>query len=98
MLGLFAVADWTPRAALPEIKSPAKELGPLEAGIDDQTLLAAMTAHPILVSWPIVCTRKGARLCRPSQTMLDLLDRLPPGPMHKEGGALLIDSEGRRVG
>ncbi len=98
LLALFAVADLTPRAALRETKSPAKELGLLEAGIDDETLLAAMAAHPILVNRPIVCTRKGARLCRPSQTVLDLLDRLPPGPLHKEDGALLIDSEGRRVG
>jgi arsenate reductase len=98
LLGLFAVADWTPRAALPEIKSPAKALRLLEAGTDDETLLAAMTAYPILVNRPIVCTRKGARLCRPSQTMLDSLDRLPPGLLHEENGALLIDSEGRRVG
>jgi arsenate reductase len=98
LLGLFAAADWTPRAALPEIKSPAKELRLLEAGTDDETLLAATTAHPILVSWPIVCPRIGARSCRPSRAALDSLDRLPPGPMHKENGALLIDSEGRRVG
>jgi arsenate reductase len=30
--------------------------------------------------------------------VLDLLDTLPPGPLHKEDGALLIDAEGRRVG
>ena len=29
---------------------------------------------------------------------LDLLDRFPPGPFHKEDGELLIDHDGRRVG
>ncbi|MEO0763194.1 MAG: hypothetical protein AAFZ09_15555, partial [Pseudomonadota bacterium] len=29
---------------------------------------------------------------------LDLLDRLPPGPLHKEDGELIIDAGGRRVG
>ena len=67
LLGLFAAADLTPRAALRETKSPAKELGLLEAGSDDETLLAAMTLHPILVNRPIVCTPKGVRLCRPSE-------------------------------
>jgi arsenate reductase len=30
--------------------------------------------------------------------VLDLLDRLPPGPLAKEDGQLLIDAEGNRVG
>ena len=46
---------------------------------------------------PIVCTPKGVRLCRPSEIVLDLLDRLPAGPFHKEDGELLIDHDGRRV-
>jgi arsenate reductase len=66
--------------------------------VDDETLLAAMVAHPVLVNRPIVCTAKGVRLCRPSESVLDLLDRLPAGPFAKEDGTLLIDAEGRRVG
>ena len=46
----------------------------------------------------IVCTAKGVRLCRPSETVLDLLERWPPGPMAKEDGSPLIDAEGRRAG
>ena len=98
MLGLFAAADLTPRAALRVSKSPAEELGLLDPGVDDEALLAAMVAHPVLVNRPIVCTRKGVRLCRPSEAVFDLLDRLPPGPLYKEDGDLLIDAEGRRVG
>tara|TARA_R110000850_G_scaffold913_6_gene5493 strand:- start:32960 stop:33379 length:420 start_codon:yes stop_codon:yes gene_type:complete len=98
LLGLFAAAGLTPRAALRETKSPAAELGLLAPGVDDDTILNAMLEAPVLVNRPIVCSPKGVRLCRPSEAVLDLLDRLPPGPLHKEDGALLIDAEGRRVG
>ena len=98
LLGLFAAAGLTPRTALRETKSPAAELGLLQEGVPSDQILEAMTKHPILVNRPIVCTRKGVRLCRPSETVLDLLDRLPPGPFKKEDGELLIDADGRRVG
>lgn len=98
LLALFAAANLTPRAALRESKSPAKELGLLEPGVGDEALLEAMLAHPVLVNRPIVCTPKGVRLCRPSEAVLDLLDRLPAGPFMKEDGELLIDAAGKRVG
>jgi arsenate reductase len=34
-------------------------------GVDDDTLFAAIAAHPILLNRPIVVTPKGAKLCRP---------------------------------
>jgi len=97
LLGLFAAADLTPRQALRETKSPAKELGLLEAGVDEATLLQAMLEDPVLVNRPIVCTRRGVRLCRPSETVLELLEHWPVGPFAKEDGTLIIDAEGRRV-
>lgn len=98
LLGLFAAAGLTPRQALRTSKSPAEALGLLDPSVGDEALLAAMIAHPVLVNRPIVCTAKGVRLCRPSETVLDLLDRTPPGPFYKEDGALLIDAEGKRLG
>ena len=98
LLGLFAAAGLTPREALRVSKSPAAEMGLTNPNVDDETLLDAMVEHPILVNPPIVCTPKGVRLCRPSDMVLDLLDRLPPGPFNKEDGSPLIDAEGRRVG
>lgn len=97
LLGLFAAAGLTPRTALRESKSPAKELGLLDLSVSDQQLLDAMLEHPVLVNRPIVCTPKGVRLCRPSETVLDLLDRLPSGPLYKEDGQLMIGAEGNRV-
>ncbi len=94
---LFAAADLTPREALRVSKSPAKELGLLEPGVSDERILDAMLVHPILVNRPIVASSKGVRLCRPSEQVLDLLDRMPPGPIVKEDGSLVVDAEGRRV-
>lgn len=42
-------------------------------GRDDDTLLAAIAAHPILLNRPIVVTNKGAMLCRPGETAAELL-------------------------
>ena len=39
---------------------------------DDDTLLAVMAAHPILMNRPIVVTDKGAKLCRPEETVAQL--------------------------
>jgi arsenate reductase len=98
LLGLFAAAGLSPRAALRETKSPAKELGLLEPGVSDAAILAAMLDHPVLVNRPIVCSPKGVRLCRPSELVLDLLERLPPGPLYKEDGEMIIDEKGKRIG
>ncbi len=98
LFGLFAAAGLTPRMALRETKSPAKELGLLEPGVRDETILEAMLQHPVLVNRPIVCSPKGVRLCRPSEAVLDLLETLPPGPLYKEDGEMLIDESGKRVG
>ena len=98
LLGLFAAADLTPRSALRTTKSPAEELGLLDPSVTDEVLLDAMLEHPVLVNRPIVCSPRGVWLCRPSETVLDLLERLPPGPMAKENGTPLIDAEGSRVG
>ena len=89
LLGLFAAVGLSPRAALRETKSTAKELGLLEDGIAPGTILDAMVLHPVLVNRPIVCAAEGVRLCRPSEAALALLDRFPPEPFHKEDGELL---------
>lgn len=98
LLALFAAAGLTPRSALRVSKSPAEALGLTDLTVSDEQLLDAMLEHPILVNRPIVCTRKGVRLCRPSEEVLNLIERWPAGPFYKEDGALLIDMEGKLVG
>ena len=97
LLALFAAADLSPRTALRTTKSLAEELGLLDPTVDDEALLDAMLTHPVLVNRPIVCSPKGVRLCRPSEAVLDLLDRMPPGPLAKEDGTLILNEKGERV-
>jgi arsenate reductase len=98
LLALFAAAGVKPRNALRVKKSPAVELGLTDPSVADEDIIEAMIAHPILVERPIVVTAKGTALCRPSELVLDLLDRLPPGPFAKEDGELVVDASGQRVG
>ncbi len=56
----------------------SKEPEFLEQGLDDPTLsddalLGAMVATPKLINRPFVFTPKGVRLCRPPDTVLELL-------------------------
>lgn len=52
--------------------------------------------NPILINRPIVVTPKGVRLCRPSETVVDLL---PPqrGAFAKEDGQPVVDANGQRI-
>ncbi|WP_262269363.1 MULTISPECIES: arsenate reductase (glutaredoxin) [Microvirga] len=77
--------------------TPYEELGLADPSLSDDDLLDAMMAHPILIERPIVVTPMGVRLCRPSETVLDIL---PPqqGEFVKEDGEPVVDASGRRVG
>jgi arsenate reductase len=74
-----------PRDLLREKGTPAAEMGLLEPAVDDEAVLQAMIDHPILVNRPIVVTPKGAKLCRPSEVVLTLLDRQPPAFTKEDG-------------
>ena len=84
------------RDVIREKGTPFHELGLDDPDLTDDQLLDAMMAHPILINRPIVVTPKGVRLCRPSESVLDLL---PPqqGEFVKEDGELVVDEHGRRV-
>ncbi len=97
LLSLFAAANLTPLKALRKTKSPAEELGLLIPNVTEEVVFDAMLKHPILVNRPIVCTEKGVKLCRPSEVVLDLLEKWPLGPFAKEDGELVINSNGQRI-
>ena len=83
--GLLAEAGLRPREALREKDRLAAELGLLEPGVTDQTLVEAMVAHPALVNRPLVRTPLGTALCRPSERVFDLLDRRPESFVQEDG-------------
>lgn len=97
LVTLFEAAGLRPRDALRIKGTPAAELGLTDPKATDTEILEAMLENPILVERPFVVTAKGVKLCRPSEAVLDLLDRWPTGPFAKEDGELIIDAEGRRV-
>ncbi len=86
--GLLAQMKIKARDALREKGTPAAELRLLDPDVAEDDILEAMVAHPILVNRPIVITPKGARLCRPSEVVLALLDRSPPS-FTKENGEVV---------
>ena len=51
----------------------AKDLG-LNEDTPAQDILEAMTEHPKLIQRPIVINMKGARICRPPETVYDLIE------------------------
>ena len=65
--------DVTVRSLLREKGTPFSELGLGDPSLTDDQLLDAMMAHPILINRPIVVTPKGVRLCRPSESVIELL-------------------------
>jgi arsenate reductase len=68
---LYRSAGISPREGFRAKEPLAAELGLRDA--DDDTILDAMIAHPILIERPLVQTEKGARLCRPSERVQEIL-------------------------
>jgi arsenate reductase len=74
-----------------------KELNLDNPLLSDDQLIDALLAHPILLNRPVVVTPLGARLCRPSEAVLDLLPQPHQGAFSKEDGEAVIDAQGQRV-
>lgn len=70
---LFAAAGISARQALRTKAKEAEELGLLDAKVSDAKLIDAMVAHPVLVERPLVVTPKGTRLCRPKESVQEVL-------------------------
>ncbi len=77
--------------------TPYDELGLGNSALTDDALLDAMMANPILINRPIVVTPKGAKLCRPSEAVLDILPDPQRGAFSKEDGEAVVDADGNRV-
>ncbi|MBN8945457.1 MAG: arsenate reductase (glutaredoxin) [Rhizobiales bacterium] len=89
LVELIAAMGITPRELLRQKGTPYAELGLDDVGLSDEALINAMMAHPILINRPIVETPKGTRLCRPSETVLDILPNPAIGAFTKEDGEVI---------
>ena len=93
---LIARMDVSVRSVMRQKGKLYVDLGLANPGISDDALLDAMVQNPALIDRPIVVTTRGVRLCRPSETVLDLL---PPqlDEFHKEDGEVVVDAEATLV-
>ena len=93
LLELIRSMGISARALLREKGTPYAELGLADPKWSDDELIDFMLAHPILINRPIVVTPKGVRLCRPSELVLDLLDK-PVQSFVKEDGEAVTRAKG----
>jgi arsenate reductase len=70
---LYERAGITPRQGLRSKEALADELNLNRPDVTDEEVLDAMVRHPILINRPIVETPKGVRLCRPQDTVREIL-------------------------
>ena len=82
------------RALRREKGTPYAELGLADPKWSDDELIDFMLAHPILINRPIVVTKKGVRLCRPSEAVLDILPNPAIGSFTKEDGEAVTRAKG----
>jgi arsenate reductase len=94
---LLKLMNLTPRALLREKGTPFKELGLDDPKLSDDHLIDQMLAHPLLINRPIVVGTLGARLCRPSEAVLDILSAPQRGAFVKEDGEKVVNEHGLRV-
>lgn len=55
--------------------TPYEELGLDNPALPDDAIFDAIEKHPILIERPIVVMGKAAALCRPAETLQDLIDK-----------------------
>ena len=85
------------REVLRQKGTPYDELDLDNPAWTDEQLLNFVVQHPILLNRPIVVTPLGAKLCRPSEQVLDILPQPQQGAFSKEDGEAVVDAQGRRV-
>lgn len=73
LVRMLAAAGLRPREAMRTRESLYAELGLDAADASDEALIDAMLAHPVLMNRPFVVTPKGVRLCRPPETVHEIL-------------------------
>ena len=97
LLQLIAEMGISVRSLLRQNVEPFTVLGLSEDKFRDSELIDFMLEHPILINRPIVITPLGTCLCRPSESVLDILPNPQLGAFTKEDGEVVIDANGLRV-
>ncbi|MES2016844.1 MAG: arsenate reductase (glutaredoxin) [Pseudomonadota bacterium] len=94
---IIARAGLTVREAMRSKEQVYLDLGLADPALGDDALLDAMLANPVLINRPFVVTPNGARLCRPSELVLDILPLPQLAAFTKEDGEAVIGADGKRI-
>lgn len=97
LVKLIADMGVSVRALLRNNVEPYEQLGLAADVFTDEQLIDFMLQQPILINRPIVVTPLGTRLCRPSETVLDILPNPQIGALAKEDGEKVVDGSGKRI-
>lgn len=97
LVKLIADMGISVRALLRNNVEPYEQLGLVADVFTDDRLIDFMLQYPILINRPIVVTPLGTRLCRPSETVLDILPDPQIGALAKEDGEKIVDGSGNRI-
>jgi arsenate reductase len=94
---LLAAMGIPARELLRQKGTPYEELGLGDPKWTEDELVDFMVQHPILMNRPVVVTPLGAKLCRPSELVLDILPGGQKGAFTKEDGEAVVNAEGQRI-
>lgn len=86
LVALIAEMGIPVRDLLRQKGTPYDELGLDDPKWTDDQLIDFIVEHPILMNRPVVVSPKGAKLCRPSEEVIDLLADGSIGGFTKEDG------------
>jgi arsenate reductase len=89
LVSLIERMDIAPRDLLRRKGTPYYDLGLDGDDLTDGDLIDAMIEHPILINRPVVVGPGGVKLCRPSELVLDVLDRPLREEFVKEDGEVV---------
>jgi arsenate reductase len=93
LVDLIARMGIRPRQLLRRKGTPYDELGLDDPKFTDDQLIDLMIEQPILINRPIVVSPLGVKLCRPSETVLDILANPQRKPFVKEDGTPVAPPE-----
>ena len=95
LIEMIAAMGMSVRELLREKGTPYASLGLADPKWSDDELIDFMMAHPILINRPIVVSDRGVRLCRPSETVLDLLPSAVVRFVKEDGEIVYISGASR---
>jgi len=97
LVALIAAMGIPVRDLLRRKGTPYDALGLDDPKFTDAALIDLMLEQPILINRPIVETPLGTKLCRPSETVLDILPNPQRSAFAKEDGQPVVGADGQRI-